>query len=193
MRIDKVMVARWVSIVGHPFILTVPLVLLPVWPRSHARAMHITGVIVAVVLIPLGLLIWQRRASGRWETVDASRRSDRPILYFSVFAVMLLLMGYFRFVAQPPIGIQRTVAIALMFGVAALLNRWIKLSLHLAFACFSGLVLASVHLGYGLPILLLVPLLAWSRLVLLRHTIPEIIGGGLLGLITACMMLSLKW
>ncbi len=178
------------SIVGHPFILTPLLVLLPLWQRSHAYAVHLTSVVVAVVLIPLGLLIWQRRASGRWETVDASTRSDRPILYFSVFVVMLLLMGYSRFVAHPPMGIQRIVAITLMFGVAALLNRWIKLSLHLAFACFSGLVLASVHLGYGLPILLLVPLLAWSRLVLLRHTIPEIIGGSLLGLVTACIMLA---
>jgi membrane-associated phospholipid phosphatase len=63
--------------------------------------------------------------------------------------------------------------------------------LHLAFAGFSGLILARVHPGYGLAILVFIPLLAWSRLALLRHTFSEVIGGFALGLIAASIMLWL--
>jgi len=78
-----------------------------------------------------------------------------------------------------------------LVAVAAVLNRWIRLSLHLAFAVYCGLVLAKIHFGYGLPILLLAPLLAWSRLVLLRHTLPEVIGGSVLGLGAAAILIGL--
>jgi membrane-associated phospholipid phosphatase len=106
-----------------------------------------------------------------------------------VFVVLLLLSLYFHFVERSPVLVRGNAVIALMLGAAAALNRWIKLSLHLAFAGFGGLILASVHLGYGLPIFMFIPLLAWSRLALSRHTFPEVIGGFALGLIAATILL----
>ena len=37
--------------------------------------------------------------------------------------------------------------------------------------------------GFGFIALVLLPLLAWSRLRMARHTVPEVIGGSLLGLL----------
>jgi hypothetical protein len=186
---SKALFARWVSIVGHPFLLTPLFVLIPIWGQNAASALRNAGVVAAVVVVPLGILIWQRRRTGRWKTVDASERSERPILYRSIFVVLPLLAAYYRFVAPSPIGFQRSMAILLMVGVASALNPWIKLSLHLAFAGFFGLALAGIHLAYGLPILLLIPFLAWSRLELSRHTKLEVIGGLALGLVAACILL----
>jgi len=169
--------------------LTPLFVLIPIWGQNASSAFRNAGVVAAVVVIPLGILIWQRRRTGRWKTVDASERSERPILYRSMLVVLLLLAAYFRFIEPSPIGFQRSVAVLLMVGVASALNPWIKLSLHLAFAGFFGLTLAGIHLGYGLPLLLLIPFLVWSRLELSRHTKLEVFGGLALGLVAACTLL----
>ena len=72
-------------------------------------------------------------------------------------------------------------ATAVLLGLAAILNRWIKLSNHVAFAMFTGVLLSHFALGWGLAVLAIVPLVAWSRLALSRHTLQEIFGGMVLG------------
>lgn len=177
--------------VGHPFAMIVLLVLLLSWTRNAAAALRITGFVAVVGAIPVGLLIWRRSTCRQRPAVDASVRTDRPLLYFSLFAVLLLAALYFHFVEHSAFLVQGSTVTALMLAVAAALNRWLKLSLHLAFAGYSGLILTGIHLGYGLPILIFSPLLAWSRLVLLRHSLPEVIGGSALGLMAAGFMLWL--
>ena len=188
---NKTKIARLVSIVGHPFVMIVLLVMLLSWNMEPAAALRITGFVAAMGLIPTGWLVWWRSSSRRSQTADASLPPARLILYFSVFAVLLLSSVYFHFVEHLAFLVRGSIVTALMVAVAAVLNRWIRLSLHLAFAVYSGLVLAKIHFGYGLPILLLAPLLAWSRLVLLRHTLPEVIGGSVLGLGAAAILIGL--
>jgi membrane-associated phospholipid phosphatase len=181
-RMNKTKIARLVSLAGHPFVMIVLLVLLLSWTLDRPAAGRITGFVAAIGLIPTGLLLWRRAPSRRRQTADASAPDDRAILYFSLFAVLLLSSVYFHFVEHSALLVRGSAITALMSAVAAVFNRWIRLSLHLAFAVYSGLILAKIHPGYGLPILVLAPLLAWSRLVLLRHTLPEVIGGAALGL-----------
>jgi hypothetical protein len=189
---SKITFARWVSIIGHPFTFLVLLVFLAYWLRSETGVLQAAGFVVSVGLVPLGLFMWKRVASGRWQTVDASARTDRPVLYIASLAVCLPLILYFHFVAQVPLVVRGGAVIGLMLGVAAVLNRWIKLSLHLAFACFYGLILARIRLTYSMPMGLFIPLLAWSRLTLSRHTPSEVIGGSALGLVGASIV-SCLW
>jgi len=188
---NKNKIARLVSTAGHPFVMIVLLVLLLSWAMEPAGAWRITGFVMAMGLIPTGWLVWRGSASRRNQTEDASLSSGRPVLYLSLLGVLLLSGVYFHFVEHSAFLAQGSVITAMMVAVAAVLNRWLRLSLHLAFAIYSGLILAQIHLGYGLPILLLTPLLAWSRRVLLRHTLPEVIGGAILGFGAAAMLLGL--
>jgi hypothetical protein len=188
---SRITFARLVSIVGHPFTFVVLLLLLPFLMRGKTSALRVTSIVVVAGLVPLGLFMRQRYASGRWETVDASARADRPMAYLAGFAVLLPLGLYFLFVERSSTLARGCAAIGAMFGVAAALNRWIKLSAHLAFAGFTTLVLGWIGRGYAIPIALFIPLLAWSRLALSRHTFPEVIGGLVLGVVTATIMLSL--
>jgi membrane-associated phospholipid phosphatase len=190
-RMNKTKIARLVSMAGHPFVMIVLLVLLLSWTMDRATAWRITGFVAVIGLIPTGLLLWRRSTSRRRQTTDASAPDDRTILYLSLFVVLLLSSVYFHFVEHSAFLVRGSVVTALMSAVAAVFNRWIRLSLHLAFAVFSGLVLASIHPGYGLPILIFAPLLAWSRLALLRHTLPEVIGGAALGLGAAGILIWL--
>ena len=56
-------------------------------------------------------------------------------------------------------------------------------TLQLASLAFAGVSLLALWMPVGIAALLLLPLLAWSRLRLARHTPPEVIGGALLGVL----------
>jgi hypothetical protein len=187
---NKTKIARLVSIAGHPFVMIVLLVLRLSWAMEPAGALRITGFVAVMGSIPMGWLIWRGPASRRNQAGDAARSSARPVLYMSLLAVLVLSGVYFHFVEHAAFLARGSVVTAAMVAVAAVLNRRLNLSLHLAFAVYSGLILTQIHLGCGLPILLLTPLLAWSRLVLLRHTLPEVIGGSVLGFVAAAILLG---
>lgn len=181
----RIFTARFISIVGHPFVLLPLLLFLPRFENNRGDALHSTVMFMAIVLVPLSLLIWRARASGQWQTVDASDKTDRPALYGTAIAALAGASAYFHFVQRSADLVRGFAAAALMMLVAAGLNRWIKISLHVAFACFCGVLLARTRLSYGLPVLLLVPALIWSRLVLSRHVLSETIAGVILGLMGA--------
>ena len=156
--------------------------------RGQISAVRVAGIVVIAALVPLGLFMRQRYTSGQWETVDASARADRPVAYLAGFAVVLPLSLYFRFVERSAGLFRGCIAVAAMFGIAFILNRWIKLSGHLAFAGFTALILARICPGCAVPVGLFIPLLAWSRLTLKRHTPREVIGGLVLGVVVGAVM-----
>jgi membrane-associated phospholipid phosphatase len=190
---NKTRIARIVSIVGHPLAMIVLLVLLLSWTMDRAAVWRITGFVAGMGLIPTGFLVWRSASRREHDTDTSTHCTDRRILYFCMFTVLLLASVYFHFVEHSAFLVQGSAVTALMAAVAAILNRWVRLSLHLAFAVYSGLILARIHPGYGLPILIFAPLLAWSRLALLRHTFSEVICGSALGLGAAGLLISFWW
>lgn len=187
----RISVARFISIAGHPFVLLPLLLFLPRFQSGPGGAFRITLAFVAIVFVPLAVLIWRSVASGEWRTVDATDKADRPRLYKASIAVLVAATAYFFFVEHSPEIVRGCFIAAGMLLSAAGLNRWIKISLHLTFACFCGVLLARVRLSYGVPVLLLMPPLIWSRLVLSRHVLSETIGGMILGLFGASCFLWL--
>jgi hypothetical protein len=186
----KTSIARWVSIIGHPFVLIILMVLSVCSARGMgAGAFRIAAIVTVAGLIPSGIFMWRRHATGRWQTVDASSPKDRPAAYLAAFVILTPISLYFLFVEPSSDMFRGTVAFALMLGAAAAFNRWIKLSLHMAFDVFAGLILAKISLAYGLAILIFVPLIGWSRVALARHTAREVIGGCALGVVVAIITL----
>ncbi|WP_064750138.1 hypothetical protein [Lysobacter antibioticus] len=179
--------ARAVSIALHPFAVFLALTVLGVRalaPQAFAAAMAAVGAAVAVVW----LFVWQRHRSGRWSTVDASHPSERPVLYLLLLWVLALVWWWMR--GRAAVLGHGIVAVAAMLVAAALLNRWIKLSLHMASLSFAGVALwplAPTAAAIGLASL---PLLGWARLRMRRHRLAEVIGGAALG---AGFALGLRW
>ena len=69
---------------------------------------------------------------------------------------------------------------AALFLIALLLSKWVKLSLHTAFAIFATVLMWPNTLALILGILM-TGLLIWSRLSLGRHVMADIIVGLLAG------------
>ncbi|HSD17963.1 MAG TPA: hypothetical protein VLC71_11990 [Thermomonas sp.] len=174
-------IARWTSILLHPFALFAALALVAAWkldPASLPRTA--VGMLVAVVVI--WAFVVQRARSGRWGTVDASDRRERPALYALALA---LALGYWLWLGGRGSSTgQGVIAVVAMLCVAGVANRWIKLSLHMASLAFVGATLLSLWPPAGIAGLLALPLLAWARLRMARHTLPEVLAGSALGLLT---------
>ena len=173
-------IARWTSILLHPFAVFAALSLVAAWrldPASLPRA----GIGIAVAVAVVWAFVLQRRRSGRWGTVDASDRKERPILYA---LVLVVAAGYWWWLGGRASATgQGVVAVIAMLCVAGIANRWIKLSLHMASLAFAGSAMLSLWPPAGIAALLVLPLLGWSRLRMARHTLPEVLGGSALGLL----------
>jgi hypothetical protein len=187
-RMSKTQIARWISIVGHPFTFVVLLVATSSWKlHGSQHAFRTTAIVVLAMLIPLGLFIWNRYSLGHWETVDASAPKDRPALYSAAFLLLIPIGIYFALRDRSTEMVRGLAAVAILIGILAGLNRWIKLSVHLALATFASVIIARIAPALGLVLLVFLPFLAWSRLILSRHSLGEVIGGFLLGVVIASL------
>ena len=69
-----------------------------------------------------------------------------------------------------------------MMAVCAAATRWVKVSLHMAFAALAAIALALMRSPVGeLALPGIAGALAWSRLTLQRHTPLEVILGTIIG------------
>lgn len=74
--------------------------------------------------------------------------------------------------------------VAAFLLLAAILTRWIRLSLHLAFVTLTATALSLIGSPIGYAFVAVVPVMFWSRLALTRHSVPELVVGLVLGAIT---------
>jgi hypothetical protein len=178
--------ARWVSIVAHPFVMGL---LWVICSASHfgglGEAGYVTSIFVILAIAPVAVLMVYKVRRGSWKNVDASNRHERSDLFKVAILATLGIIVWFIYVHPTPVLVRGALGCLAMLLACAFLTRWIKLSLHVAFASLAGMSLLLIGSMAGWILLLLVPLLAWSRLVLARHNLAEILTGLLLGLTTA--------
>jgi membrane-associated phospholipid phosphatase len=131
------------------------------------------------VLIPLLYVVWLV-IRGQITDIDVRSREQRrrPLLVTLICAGigwLVLALG------AAPAGMTM-VAAAMWLEVAAIFFvtlRW-KISVHTV-AAAGGAMLIWTLLGSAIPFLLMVPLIAWSRIRLRHHTLPQTLAGALLG------------
>jgi membrane-associated phospholipid phosphatase len=144
--------------------------------------LQIIGVfLLTFAAVVIGFMWFQVRA-GRWAHVDASGRSER--LSLNVFLVGLLVLSavVLRYLL-PSAHVSIALALAAMLVVAALLlARWVKVSLHTAFAAYSTALLWPLPFAVVAGIIVTAAV-AWSRLALGRHVATDIGVGFLLGVV----------
>jgi hypothetical protein len=184
-------VARWVSILAHPFVMVVLLTAVPAVRQSPGTAVQSVLIVVIGVVIPLVVLMFRQVRRGRWSNVDASKPSERPVLFIAALAGMVAALGWL-FLNDPRSFLVRGILITAGFLLlAALLTRWVKLSLHVAFTALTAtsLSLLGSPVGYGL--IALVPVVFWSRMALARHRAHELLVGLVLGVLTGVALVRL--
>ncbi|MDO5680569.1 MAG: hypothetical protein Q4G54_09605 [Pelistega sp.] len=174
-------IARAASIIGHPLVfLSIAAIVAAMQKGASMQQLKIIVLIVAALgLVSMAYSYLQVR-SGRWSHIDASAQSERRSL--NVFLAILCLLSatvIWVLTDRPHMSIALGLSGAL-FLIALLLSKWVKLSLHTAFAIFATALMWPNTLALILGILM-TGLLIWSRLSLGRHVIADIIVGLLAG------------
>lgn len=181
--------AWWVSVLAHPFILIPALVALVTARTLPPRqAATVVALVVAGAILPMLWIIVRRVRAGAWSDHDVSIREQRTRLYPVAIAIAGATVLLVFFLAPPGPVLRGTVAVLGLIVAASLINLVLKISLHTAFAVFTAVALLPDPLlctATGVIALAV----AWSRLVLRRHTVPEVLGGALLGLIVGVALL----
>lgn len=176
--------ARTLSIVGHPVVLMpVAVAIGAVGSNAPAARLHASvGAAVLVAVIAGAFSLWQVR-SGRWSHVDASHPRERRQLNAFLAGLLFGAAALLAWWGASRNGAAGAASAGALVAVAHLLRRWLKVSLHTAFAVFAAAV-AWPSVAATLLILGLAAGVAWSRLALQRHTLAEVALGLLLGAAT---------
>lgn len=174
-------VARWVSIVGHPFAVVPLLVAAVEARRGPAAAARGAALVALLFVLPLALLTALQVRRGAWSTVDASHPRERPVAFLVAgLGLAALLVALARTGPAGPLAGGTGVALALVAGSAAV-TPWLKLSLHMATAALATVVLLARGAPLGWALAAGIPVLAWSRVALGRHRWVEVAAGTLAG------------
>jgi membrane-associated phospholipid phosphatase len=144
--------------------------------------------VAVLFVLPLVLLTGRQVRRGAWETVDASRPHERPLLFAVGGAALCVLLAYLA-VAHPGSPLLRGAAgVLAMLAVCAVITRWVKVSLHMATAALAASILLARGQPLGWLLALVLPLLAWSRIALGRHRWIEVALGLLIGAATGVLI-----
>jgi membrane-associated phospholipid phosphatase len=183
--------ARWISIVAHPFTMITLLVAVPAMRQPSGHAVQSVLLVGLVVIVPIALLMFRQVRRGRWSNVDASNPSERPVLFLIALAGLVAVLGWLRLTDPQSFLVQGTLVTAVFLLLAALLTRWIKLSLHVAFAALTATTLSLMSSWVGYVLIAVIPLVVWSRLALGRHRVHELAVGLVLGALTGFVLVQL--
>ncbi|MBV9491287.1 MAG: phosphatase PAP2 family protein [Verrucomicrobia bacterium] len=181
--------AVFISLAGHPFLLA-PVTTLVVGWRAFGGPQTLRGVLTIVLacLAPAGIYIGRKVQTGEWSDLDVSARKDRPHL----FALGLTLLALTSFILaathQPLVFTRGCVGAMLLLVTAWVSNRWLKPSMHTGFVVLTAGALWRFDLPLALILALFAMVVGWSRIVLARHTVPEVLTGYLLALFVVAVV-----
>jgi membrane-associated phospholipid phosphatase len=177
----RVAVARAVSIAGHPLVILFAAVVVAASTRgaSIRQLWFVGGGLAAFGAVVLGFS-WLQVRSGRWSHIDATARTERNLLnvFLVVLCFLAAVLAWFlthRFYMSLGLGLSGTLAF-----IALLISRWVKVSLHVAFAAFATVFLWPIKLAVVAGALVTAALI-WSRLILGRHGAADVAAGLVLG------------
>jgi len=141
--------ARTISWVGHPLVFVSSALAIIVATRLANRAgISVLLALIFAVVLPVAVLLIRGVRSGRWSDADVSIRAERVRFYPP--AILLSLGGIAALlILRAPGFVLRGAEVTLgMLLIAAVLNRFVKVSLHGMFAFYCVTVLLANPVGW---------------------------------------------
>lgn len=179
----KLFAARAVSFILHPLFLSLLATYLVCYHNTQNVYTSI-GWMMGMGVVVLGILLFEFYGikRGFFSDFDVSKRRQRTPLFIFVFLAVFAYMVSILVFKGPNELLVGGIYIIIGIIIFSLVNKKIKVSIHVAgissFFVSMGLLYGGVfYLG-----LLCIPLVAWSRVVLHRHTVSEVTLGATLGM-----------
>jgi len=187
-------IARYISNILAPVTISGPCVVLVA--LYHARDLLAALVYACIALFflsfgPMAYILLGVRL-GKLSDVDVNRRSERigPFL-FSIASVTigLFVLMYIHGPKNLETALISTAVSAVILMVTSL---WWKISVHASSLAGAATMLTTLYGVIMLPAFLLLVLVGWSRVVLRRHTVAQVIAGSLVSIALAMAVIMVR-
>lgn len=189
-RFDPIRIARWVSLVLHPFLVSPLAIVLVLYLDSGAfwPAIGWALLCAAFVIGPALLYLQRKLKQKRYTDADVSVREQRHSFYLFGGLCMVICLAVLLWLGAPQLLMSAFIAALSAIVISAVITRfWLKVSIHTGVMAGVTTIMAF----YSIPLLLLFTfgtlLIVWSRLILKRHTPSEAILGGVVG--ASCVLI----
>lgn len=182
----KRVAAQLISYAFHPVVFFLLMPFLVIYRQTGSGISALKWQIFSSAFIFLGvIIIFIEIMRGDFSDFDISKKQERLKFYTLVFmlGVLYILSAFYFKGMYFPLSI---IAMGLAVGIIifAFVNRFIKASVHI---CVATAFVITISILFGKMVLFvaiwIVPLLAWARLTLKQHTVPQMVVGGFLGIL----------
>jgi membrane-associated phospholipid phosphatase len=183
-------IARWVSHVISPHI--VGIVFIAVLAMQYSadpwETLGWLGLLLPLVVVPPFFYVLWLVHKGMLEDIYMPRRETRTRPLSVMMLWLLVCLGLAQY-WQAPAVVEALLMISLvMMGVLTIVTLFWKISFHGATISAAATVAVMMAGSWSWPIILLVPLVGWSRIRLLRHTPRQVVYGSLVGALMALIV-----
>ncbi|HEY4309653.1 MAG TPA: hypothetical protein VGN12_09410 [Pirellulales bacterium] len=185
-------IARIISDVFNPAVLGIPFLILGVMATGMSGAYRFALLYFLIAVPPpLGYVLWLV-TTNRVSDVHLSERHQRTVPFVVSLCAALCGLILLHALHAPTILFVALLAVFVeTFLLFAITLSW-KISIHTAamagLITFATFVLGSAALRYA-P---LVPLIAWARVYLRRHTLMQTVAGVIIGYLTFAVMYGIR-
>ena len=181
-------IAKIISFIFDPALLALIILIVAIFKSDMNNTDTIRWIIIAIVLNGFIPFLFYLYLTKKGYVFDAELKNEevhrQRIQMFLVFLVIVVIEFVYLLntTSYQPLLAVFTGGMAAIVLTAGISYYW-KISLHSAMVTFFVTMILIIYGYVYWPIAVAIPLVAWSRLELKRHTIFQLIGGFLLALI----------
>lgn len=175
--------AKLISLILSPVVILIPLPFYLIYETKGEISEAIVWTLISFLFIFIYFIYIVVGVKLKiFSDFDISKRKQRPQLYFTAIFLVILYILVLFFLQAPKILFITTFSLALGLLILQIANNFLKASAHVATITAFVTAMVIIHkdvyylLGY-----LFVFLVGWSRIKLRRHTVLEVLVGGMLG------------
>lgn len=146
--------------------------------------------LVIVLIFPIFLWIFKRVKSGKYTDADVSNREERKTLYYFIIAALsvYIIINYFIYNSLDPVMLY----LLLLLFVMQISNLFIKSSMHTALNIFTAALFFSQNHVFGIIWLLVSIIVGFTRIILKKHSLQEVLSGTAIALVVSLLFLNLN-
>lgn len=174
--------AYWISNVGSPPMMALAGLMVTATMLQDSHAWRWVAIYVICALgIPMGYLVHLLR-HGRITDIDLQRRDQRARPLIVTLGGLLIAWLLFA-LGRAPLSFRILAGASLaQAGLVLLITLQWKISMHTSTAAGMTVLILSVVGAAAAPVAITIPLIAWSRIKLRRHTLMQTLAGTGLGI-----------
>jgi membrane-associated phospholipid phosphatase len=183
------LLAYLISVLSNPLIISAPLAYSLVLKTTGEASYAIQWTLVSMIFAGLvGIFVFYGVKKGFFSDTDVSKREERTKLFLFAAAVSIFYFIVVLITGGPRILLLGVASLLLGIILADVINRRIKASIHLAVFSSFSVIMGILYGGIFWTLLLVAPIVAWSRIKLKKHEPLETIVGGVVGIIIVLLL-----